>query len=282
LLSGQRSSIEKFAPPMRLAHQRRRGVVRVKGPSPIAAIHERLAPGQARLRPFCLSRDPLEAFDALQAKDGLTQPAFVVALLFVLRALQTLEVFHPTWQERTEFRQRPCGHALHVFDRFQERADAFDVLDRLEHGTGPVSQKRGRVHARYVLGNARVNVDTQNIVNQLVLAKINVHGGYREQEGLEDGSSTCVVASQKSLRGQAQVFTHVAGFRVPDTSRSVRERLGVGDNSGRRTTRLPASVAPHCTGHQGVDNANSLIVPQFIQRGAHERAQLCAHSLKTI
>jgi hypothetical protein len=58
-----------------------------------------------------------------------------------------------------------------------------------------------------------VNVDTQNIVNQLVLAEIDVHGGYGDQECLEYGSSTCVIASQKSLGGQSQMFTHVNDAR---------------------------------------------------------------------
>jgi hypothetical protein len=188
---------------MRLTHEHRAGVVRVKGCGPVASIRQRLAPGETCLWPFRLSRESLEAIHALQAEDGLTEPPFVVALPFVLRGPAAPEMFHPSRQERTKTWQGPCGHALHLRDGIQNRADAFDILNRLEHGTGPVSQRRRRVHARHVLRKACVNVNTQNIVHQLVLAEIDVHGGYGDQECLEHGSCTCVVASQKCPGGQS-------------------------------------------------------------------------------
>lgn len=42
----------------------------------------------------------------------------------------------------------------------------------LHTAPGSVRQRRGRVHTRHVLRNTCVDVDTQNIVNQLVLAEI--------------------------------------------------------------------------------------------------------------
>ena len=274
LLCSQRRAIEKFTAPMRLAHEHRAGIVRVKGPGPIASIHQRLAPCEARLWPLRLSRESLEAIHALQANIGLTEPLFVVALPFILRGPATREMIHPSRQERTKIRQRPCRHPLHLADRVQNRADGFDVLNRLEHGTDSVRQGRGRVHARHVLRNACVNVDTQNIVNQLVLAEIDGRGGYGDQKCLEYGSSTCVIASQKGLGGQSQMFTHVVRIGVPHLLSGVRERPGIVNDSGRRTIRLPAGVAPGCTGHQRVDHPSSLLGLEFVQHAAHECAQL--------
>ena len=131
LLRRQRRAIQKFTTPMRFVHERRGGLVRVKGPGPIASIDQRLTPREAHLWSLRLSRDLFEASHALQAEYGLTEPPFVVALPFILRGTTTAELLHPSRQERAKIRQRPCGHVLHLADRVQHRADGFNVLDRL-------------------------------------------------------------------------------------------------------------------------------------------------------
>jgi hypothetical protein len=68
-----------------------------------------------------------------------------------------------------------------------------------------------------------VDVDTQNIVNQFVLAEIDSHGGDGNQECLEYRSSACVIACQKSLGSQSQILTHVVRIGVPDLLSGVRE-----------------------------------------------------------
>jgi hypothetical protein len=131
-------------------------------------------------------------------------------------------MFHPSRQERAKIRQGACRDGLHLADRVQYSADGFDTLNRLEQRTGSV-QRRGRVHARHVLRKARVDVDTQNIVDQLVLAEIDVHRGDGDQECFEYGSSACVIASQKSLGGQSQLLTHVVRIGMPHLLSGVRE-----------------------------------------------------------
>lgn len=86
--------------------------------------------------PAARQRESFKPTHALQAEYGLTEPPFVVTLPFILRGPTTREMFHPSRQERTEIRQRPCRHALHLADRVQYSADGFDILNRLEQRTG--------------------------------------------------------------------------------------------------------------------------------------------------
>jgi hypothetical protein len=79
-LRSQHTAIEKLTSPMRLANQSCRSVVRGKSRLPITSIDHRLAPSETRLWTLRLSRQPFEAIDTLQAKNSLTQPAFVIAL----------------------------------------------------------------------------------------------------------------------------------------------------------------------------------------------------------
>src|SRR4029453_16267423 len=70
VLNGECGLVEEFAAPVRLAHHPRRRVACLERGRPVTLIGERLIPGEARLRPLRLSRDPLETADAVRTKDG--------------------------------------------------------------------------------------------------------------------------------------------------------------------------------------------------------------------
>src|SRR5438093_11773747 len=143
LLRGQSRAIQKFTTPMRLAHEHRGGVVRVKGPGPIASIHQCLTPREARLWPLRLPRESLKPTHTLQPEYGLTEPPFVVALPFILRGPATREMFQPSRQERTKIRQRPCRDALHLADRVQH--GAMGLTFSIALNTAPARSGRGVV-----------------------------------------------------------------------------------------------------------------------------------------
>ena len=159
---------------------------------------------------------------------------------------------------------------------FVQVADASGLLDRVVDGVGAVVHARGRVHARDVLSYTRAGVDSQHLVNQLVLTKIDVSVGDRKKECLKDGAGVRVVSREERSRCEAQMLADVRRVCEPHTSRSVRERTGIVDDSRRRAIRFPASVSSRCSSssHQRVDRCSSLLVLQFAQHGVHERAQL--------
>lgn len=53
-----------------------------------------------------------------------------------------------------------------------------------------------------------MDVDAQDIVNQLVLAEIDVHGGYGDEERLEYSSTACVIAQPNSSSSYVEIPTY--------------------------------------------------------------------------
>jgi len=221
---------------------------------------------------FRLSSDPFEAGDAVHTKDSLAKPALVVSLPFVLRRTEAAKALGPERKESTEIRQGSCRHILHFLYRIQERADTPHLLHGAEHGIGSLAGDRGRVHTRHILRDARVRVDTEHLVDELVLAEINVRDGDRQQKRLENASGRGMIAGEERFAAQAQVLGDVGRVGVSHDSRRFSERLRVIDDSLSGTAGLPTGAALHRTGDERIANRRSRVGAEFIQHAAHERA----------
>ncbi len=139
---------------------------------------------------------------------------------------------------------------------------------------GAIRERSRRVHARHVLGDAAVRIDTEHLLNKLVLTQIDVCDGNRRQEGLKDGSGARVVAGKEGLAAQTQVLADVGRVGVSHDSRCVSERLRVIDDSLRWSVGAPTGAALHRTGHECIADRRSRVGVEFVQHAAHERAQL--------
>jgi len=71
-----------------------------------------------------------------------------------------------------------------------------------KQSVGPLAERRRGEHAGDVLRDARVGFDPKDLVDQFVLAQVDVHDSNRRQERLEDASGAGMVAGEERLAAQ--------------------------------------------------------------------------------
>ena len=223
---------------MRIAHQPRRRVGRLERRRPVTLIGERLIPGKARLWPSRFSSDPLETVDAVHTKDGFTQPSLMLGLPCVLRWSKALQALHPKRKEGPEIRQCPGRDVLHLLDRTRKGSDALDLLGSPNYRVGATTKGVVVYTLAAYCCNTHPRIDSQHLLDELVLPEVDVHASNRRQNRFENASRACVIAREEGFRPTTQMLGHVVRIRLADMARGLRERLCLLNDSLRRTKGL--------------------------------------------
>jgi hypothetical protein len=105
-----------------------------------------------------------------------------------------------------------------------KRPDALDLCERAKYRVGAIAKRRRGVHTHDVLRDARPRVDSQHLLDELVLAEIDVGAGNRRQDRFEDGPGARLSAREEGFRGPTEMLGHVVRICVADVARRVRER----------------------------------------------------------
>ena len=198
----------------------------------------------------------------------------MVGLPLVLRQAEPLEALHPQRKERPEIRQHSCRDVLHILDRTQKRSDAFDLFECANDRVGAIAKGRRRVHTRDVLRDARPRVDSKHLLDELVLAEIDVDAGNRRQDCFENGSGARVIAREEGFRGPTEMLGHVVRICVADVARRFGERLGPLHDPLRGTCGPPARGGLGGSRDQRVDDRGPYVLIELFQDGAHGCTQL--------
>ena len=119
-----------------------------------------------------------------------------------------------------------------------------------------------------------MRVNPEDLVDQFVLAQVDVRNGNRRQERLEHASGADMVSREERPAAQTQVLADVGWVGVSHDTRRFSERLRVIGDSLRGTAGLPTGTPLHRTGHQRLDDLRSRVGVEFVQHAAHERTQL--------
>ena len=135
-----------------------------------------------------------------------------------------------------------------------------------------MAERRRGEHAGDVLRDARVGFDPKDLVDQFVLAQIDVRDGDWRQKRLEDASGGRMVSGEECLAAQTQVLADVGRVGISHDTGSFGERSRVINYSLRGTAGFPPGAALHRTGHQLVDDRRSRVGSDLVQHAAHERA----------
>ena len=95
------------------------------------------------------------------------------------------------------------------------------------HRGGAIREGSRRVHARDVLRDARMRVNREDLVNQFVLAQVDVRDGNRRQERLEHASGADMVSCEERPAAQTQVLADVGRVGVSHDTRRFSERASL-------------------------------------------------------
>jgi DNA-binding winged helix-turn-helix (wHTH) protein len=75
-------------------------------------------------------------------------------------------------------------------------------FEHTKYRVGAIAKRSRGVHSRGALRDARPRVNSQHLVDELVLAEIDVGAGNRRQDRFEDGSGARVIARAEGFRGR--------------------------------------------------------------------------------
>ena len=115
-----------------------------------------------------------------------------------------------------------------------------------------------------------MRVNPEDLVDQFVLAQVDVGNGNRWQKRLEHASGADVVSCEERPAAQTQVLADVRRVGVSHDTRRFSERLRVIGDSLRGRAGLPTGMPLHRTGHQRLDDLRSRVRIEPIQHAAHE------------
>jgi hypothetical protein len=125
----------------------------------------------------------------------------------------------------------------------------------------------------YCATHARVSTP-EHLLDELVLAEVDVDAGNRRQDRFEDGPGARMIAREKGFRSPTEMLGHVARICIADVARGVRERLGLLHDPLGRTCRLPTRRGLGSSRDQRVDYRGPYVLIEIIQNGAHGCPQL--------